>query len=165
MNLEMKAIKHFASGSEETYCYTATVYLDGKPFSLVSNNGHGGCDSDYSHNNFKGDYRATMKKVDEYFKSLPNTDPCKYFPEGLEQSFESWCSEQVTNFLYKKDVKRALKKNKVVYRKDKEGNMGLYDYDIRYESDSLKRHWPDAVILNDVSFDEAMNIWRGHFDA
>ena len=51
------------------------------------------------------------------------------------------------------------------YIKDKEGKMGLYDYDIRYESDSLKRHWPDAVILNDVSFDEAMNIWRGHFDA
>ena len=164
MNLEMKNIKHFASGSEETYCYTATVYLDGKPFSLVSNNGHGGCDRDYSHNNFKGDYRATMKKVDEYFKSLPNTDPCKYFPEGMEQTFEHWCSEQVTNFLYKKDVKRALKKNKVVYRKDKEGKMGLYDYDIRYESDSLKRHWPDAVILNDVSFDEAMKIWRGHFD-
>jgi len=168
MNLEMKAIKHFASGSEETYCYTATVYLDGKPFAMVSNDGHGGCDRDYSHDKFKGDYREyrqTMTKIDEYFKSLPNTDPCKYFPEGLEQSFERWCSEQVTNFLYKKDVKRALKKNKVVYRKDKEGKMGLYDYDIRYESDSLKRHWPDAVILNDVSFDEAMNIWRGHFDA
>lgn len=165
MNLEMKNIKHFASGSEETYCYTATVYLDGKPFSLVSNNGHGGCDSDYSHDKFKGDYRETMKKVDDYFKSLPNTDPCKYFPEGMEQTFELWCGEQVTSFLYKKDLKRALKKNKVVYRKDKEGKMGLYDYDIRYESESLKRHFPDAVILNDVSFDDAMNIWRGYFDA
>ena len=163
MNLEMKNIKHFASGSEETYCYTATVYLDGKPFSLVSNDGHGGCDRDYSHDKFKGDYRETMKKVDDYFKSLPNTDPCKYFPEGLEQSFERWCSEQVTSFLYKKDLKRALKKNKVVYRKDDDGKMGLYDYDIRYESESLKRHFPDAVILNDVSFDDAMEIWRGYF--
>ena len=166
MNLEMKNIKHFASGSEETYCYTATVYLDGKPFSLVSNDGHGGCDRDYSHNKFKGDYRESMKKIDDYFKSLPNTDVGKYksIPEGFEQSFERWCSEQVTNFLYKKEVKSALRKHKVVYRKKDDGKMGLYDYNIRYESESLKRHFPDAVILNDLPIDEAIKIWRGHFD-
>ena len=100
MNLEMKAIKFSEWASEETYCYQANVYLDGKPFSLVSNDGHGGCDRDYSHNKFKGDYRATMKKVDDYFKSLPNTDPCEHFPEGIEQTFEQWCHDQVCTYLY-----------------------------------------------------------------
>ena len=106
MNLEMKAIKFSEWASEETYCYQANVYLDGKPLAMVSNDGHGGCDRDYSHDKFKGDYREyrqTMTKIDEYFKSLPNTEPCKYFPEGMEQTFELWCGEQVTSFLYKKD--------------------------------------------------------------
>ena len=160
MNLEMKAIKFSEWASEETYCYQANVYLDGKPFAMVSNDGHGGCDREYSHNKFKGDYRATMKKVDEYFKSLPNTDPCKYFPEGIEQTFERWCHDQVCTYLYRKDLKKALKKNKVVKRKNDEGKMSLYDYGINVLSDAIKHRWPEAIILNDLPEDEALTIWR-----
>ena len=160
MNLEMKAIKFSEWASEETYCYQANVYLDGKPFAMVSNDGHGGCDREYSHNKFKGDYRATMKKVDEYFKSLPNTDPCEYFPEGIEQTFERWCHDQVCTYLYRKDLKKALKKAKVVKRKNDEGKMSLYDYGINVLSDAIKHRWPEAVILNDLPEDEALAIWR-----
>ena len=160
MNLEMKAIKFSEWASEETYCYQANVYLDGKPFAMVSNDGHGGCDREYSHNKFKGDYRATMKKVDEYFKSLPNTDPCEYFPEGIEQTFERWCHDQVCTYLYRKDLKKALKKAKVVKRKNDEGKMSLYDYGINVLSDAIKHRWPEAIILNDLPEDEALAIWR-----
>ena len=165
MNLEMKAIKHTEWASEETYCYQANVYLDGKPFAVVSNDGHGGCDREYSHNKFKGDYRATMKKVDEYFKSLPKRDVGKYdwAPEGFDESFEGWCHEQVTNYLITKDVKKALKKNKVVYQKNDDGKMGLYDWHINANSDALKKRYPESVILNDLPIDEAVKIWRGHF--
>ena len=160
MNLEMKAIKFSEWASEETYCYQANVYLDGKPFAMVSNDGHGGCDREYSHNKFKGDYRATREKVDDYFKSLPNTDPCEYFPEGLEQTFERWCHDQVCTYLYRKDLKKALKKNKVVKRKNDEGKMSLYDYGINVLSDAIKHRWPEAIILNDLPEDEALTIWR-----
>ena len=165
MNLEMKAIKFSEWASEETYCYQANVYLDGKPFAMVSNDGHGGCDREYSHNKFKGDYRATMKKVDEYFKSLPKRDVGKYdwAPEGFDESFEGWCHEQVTNYLITKDVKKALKKNKVVYQKNDDGKMGLYDWHINANSDALKKRYPESVILNDLPIDEAVKIWRGHF--
>jgi hypothetical protein len=44
MKLELKNIKYFASGSQETPCYTATVYVDGKKAIYVDNDGHGGCD-------------------------------------------------------------------------------------------------------------------------
>ena len=162
MNLEMKAIKFSDWASEETYCYQANVYLDGKPFAMVSNDGHGGCDREYSHNKFKGDYRATMKKVDEYFKSLPNTDVGKFknVPEGFEQTFERWCHDQVCTYLYRKDLKKALKKNKVVKRKNDEGKMSLYDYGINVLSDAIKHRWPEAIILNDLPEDEALAIWR-----
>lgn len=160
MNLEMKAIKFSEWASEETYCYQANVYLDGKPFAMVSNDGHGGCDREYSHNKFKGDYRATMKKVDEYFKSLPNTDPCEYFPEGLEQTFERWCHDQVCTYLYRRDLKKALKKAKVVQRKDDQGKMCLWDFNIRANSDIIKAKYPEAIILNDLPEDEALTIFR-----
>lgn len=160
MNLEMKAIKFSEWASEETYCYQANVYLDGKPFAMVSNDGHGGCDRDYDHPKFKGDYRATMKKVDDYFKSLPNTDPCEYFPEGIEQTFERWCHDQVCTYLYRKDLKKALKKNKVVYQKNDDGKMGLYNWHINANSDALKKRYPEAIILNDLPEDEALTIFR-----
>ena len=160
MNLEMKAIKLSEWASEETYCYQANVYLDGKPFAMVSNDGHGGCDRDYSHNKFKGDYRATMKKVDEYFKSLPNTDPCDLFPEGIEQTFEQWCHDQVCTYLYRRDLKKALKKAKVVKRKDDQGKMCLWDFNIRANSDIIKAKYPEAIILNDLPEDEALTIFR-----
>ena len=160
MNLEMKAIKFSEWASEETYCYQANVSLDGKPFAMVSNDGHGGCDREYSHNKFKGDYRATMKKVDEYFKSLPNTDPCEYFPEGLEQTFERWCHDQVCTYLYRRDLKKALKKAKVVQRKDDQGKMCLWDFNIRANSDIIKAKYPEAIILNDLPEDEALTIFR-----
>ena len=160
MNLEMKAIKFSEWGSEETYCYQANVYLDGKPLAMVSNDGRGGCDREYSHNKFKGDYRATMKKIDEYFKSLPNTDPCEYFPEGIEQTFERWCHDQVCTYLYRKDLKKALKKAKVVQRKDDQGKMCLWDFNIRANSDIIKAKYPEAIILNDLPEDEALTIFR-----
>ena len=160
MNLEMKAIKFSEWGSEETYCYQANVYLDGKPLAMVSNDGRGGCDREYSHNKFKGDYHATRKKVDDYFKSLPNTDPCEYFPEGIEQTFERWCHDQVCTYLYRKDLKKALKKAKVVQRKDDQGKMCLWDFNIRANSDIIKAKYPEAIILNDLPEDEALTIFR-----
>ena len=71
MKLQLKNIKHTEWASEETHCYQASLFVDGKPVAIVSNDGHGGCDRDYEHPKFKGDYgdyRVTMKAVDEYFK-------------------------------------------------------------------------------------------------
>lgn len=44
MIIELKNLKTLASLSEETHCYTATIYVDGKPAFQASNRGHGGCD-------------------------------------------------------------------------------------------------------------------------
>ena len=88
MKLELKAIKHTVWASEETHCYQASLYVDGKPVAIVSNDGHGGCDRDYSHPKFKGDYRAQMKAVDEYFKTLPN-EPSDWSEDGFPQKLDS----------------------------------------------------------------------------
>ena len=42
--IELKNIKYAAFASEETNCYKATLYVDGKRFAYLSNDGHGACD-------------------------------------------------------------------------------------------------------------------------
>lgn len=43
--IELKNLKTAEFASEETHCYEATVYVDGKRFCIASNQGHGGPDS------------------------------------------------------------------------------------------------------------------------
>ena len=47
MKLELKAVKHSEWASQETNCYQATIYLEGKPFASVQNEGFGGPTSIY----------------------------------------------------------------------------------------------------------------------
>lgn len=42
--IEVRNLKHAAFASEETHCFEASVYVDGKRFCTASNDGHGGPD-------------------------------------------------------------------------------------------------------------------------
>jgi hypothetical protein len=162
MKLELKAIKHTEWASEETHCYQASLYVDGKPVAVVSNDGHGGCDRDYDHPKFKGDYRSTMKAVHEYFKSLPNTDACNLFPDGMAQQLEYWCGDQVNQWLSERELKRKMKSYVLIQLLSKEGI-----YQTKYHPTTTKGEWvinkqagETRRILNDMPFDEALAIWK-----
>ena len=76
MNLEMKSIKHSNFASQETYCYQAVVYLDGKPFADVSNDGHGGCDYVHPHDKsplikVKGAWNKKYQEIEEISNHYP----------------------------------------------------------------------------------------------
>jgi hypothetical protein len=172
MNLEMKSIKHFASGSQETYCYTAVVYLDGKPFADVSNDGHGGCDYVHPHDKspltkVQGAWRKKYDEIEEYFASLPNLDVGvhDWMPEGLSQSFELWCGEQVTNFLDKKELKRLMNRC-VVAQIKRDGELKVYQWNKPKGKpdwllkEMIKKENSNATILNDLSEADALDIWR-----
>ena len=164
MKLELKNIKHTQWASEETHCYQASLYVDGKPVAIVSNDGHGGCDRDYDHPKFKGDYRATMKAVHDYFKTLPNTDACNLFPDGMAQELEFWCSDQVNEFLNKKhimsNVKRILKK--VSFMQD--GKLMQFGTNVKPSTmtfQQIRRHdtsLKDVKFLNEMTLDEVATI-------
>ena len=162
MKLQLKAIKHTEWASEETHCYQASLFVDGKPVAIVSNDGHGGCDRDYDHPKFKGDYRATMKAVHDYFKTLPKTDPCEWMPDGMEQQLEFWCADQVNEFLCSRELKRKFKSHVVYQRK---GTDALYQ--TKYHPTVTKGEWiidkqagMTRRILNDMPFDEALTLWK-----
>ena len=153
MKLELKNIKHTSWASEETHCYQASLYVDGKPVAIVSNDGHGGADRYYDHPKFKGGKSAwcdKMQEVHEYFKSLPNT-PSEWSPEGMEQCLEFWCADQVNDWLSARELKSKLKKEFLFQFADK---VGVFAHKTR----PSRAH--KATILNDLPFDEALSIWK-----
>lgn len=114
LNLELRNIKYMASLSEETNCYSATVYLDGKPVCEVSNHGHGGCDMQ------RWKDAAAEAKITAYFKALPArdtglTDPHDHSkPFMMQPDLEGWCGDRLTRWLVARDVKRDMSKATVV---------------------------------------------------
>jgi hypothetical protein len=153
MELELKNIKHSARASEETHCYRASLYANGKPVAVVSNDGQGGADRVRPHGKFSpqlhnytdagGDYRSVMSKVDAYFASLPKTP--------YEQCLEFWCEDQINDWLSARKLKNHLKKSYVYHLAD---GAGVYAHESRPASTV-------AVVLNDLPFADALSIWKG----
>jgi hypothetical protein len=152
MKLELKNIKHTAWASEETHCYQASLYVDGKPVAIVSNDGHGGADRDYPHPKFKGDYRAQMRDVSRYFSGLRRTAVTEWSPEGMEQCLEFWCCDQVNDWLSARELKKKLRKEFLFQFADR---VGVFAHKTR-----PSRAAGVAVVLNDLPFDEALSIWK-----
>jgi len=67
MHIELKNVKISGFASEETLCFEAAVYVDGKKAFLVKNDGHGGC-NDYVPNGAEG--RVILQKAVEYASSV-----------------------------------------------------------------------------------------------
>ena len=161
MKLELKNIKHTAWASEETHCYQASLYVDGKPFAIVSNDGHGGCDRDYAHPKFKGDYFDMFRSVEAHFKSLPN-DPSEWNEDGMEQRLEFWCCDQVNAWISARELKRKLKSHVLFQLKYKDGI-----YQSKYHPTVTNGEWvinkqsgETRRILNDMPFADALAIWK-----
>jgi hypothetical protein len=107
-NLTLKSIKHMASLSEETNCYTADLYLDGVLIARVGNHGHGGCDFQHPVGGF--DLDALNREIRETYPTEPNEfDPTL----TMHQDIESICGNLLTDWLLVKDAKRWFKKSLV----------------------------------------------------
>jgi hypothetical protein len=150
LRLELKAIKHSAFASQETYCYTAKLYVNGKAVAVVGNKGHGGCDDVHPINGNFEDYRNTMKAVYKHFYDMPEVKDEK-LNFSMQPDFELWCGEQVTNFLYAKDLKRMLKTKTVVTKDGKCFTLARKD-----EKTMMMAEGDGYKVLNRLTFDEAL---------
>ena len=108
MKIEIKNVKHFESLSEETFCFNANLYVDGKKVGAVSNRGHGGC------HEYDFDMK-TQEELDLWCKeNLPKwsmDDDQEY-----ETDLEMHISNLVADFLDTKHIKKLLKNSVVVIR-------------------------------------------------
>lgn len=157
MDISLKNIKYAAFNSEETHCFSATVYIDGKKAFRVSNSGHGGCD-DYQPCDKKTSARSVYDQVQKINKELSKT-PLKPPFENLTMNLEILIGDLMNQWLEKKEVKKLLKKVSII---DNKGSVLSYKIPMaKYVADKTKmsalirEQNPDCIFLNELTIDQA----------
>lgn len=164
MKIELKKLKVFESGSEETYCFTADIWIDGRYQGSVRNDGRGGSHI-ISPPSIEAQMDAWGKTLPRYDLGIPShEDPSK--PMMVEQDAESLINDIVEKHLQSKDLKKLMSKHIVFTRR---GERGVFQVrPIAKPSDVLSRtanietmrekHNAD-FILNLIPFEDALQIY------
>lgn len=158
MDIELKNIKHAAFASEETSCYEASLYVEGKRIGTVSNDGHGGPDR------FHGD-QAIYAKANKWLAD--NYSPVDLFhSQTTPMDMELYCARLLDEHLVTKDLKRAMKSKVLFYQPGVKAIMqlgwkGVRKIDERHINQAAQER-PDAVILNTLPFDEALAAYLAY---
>ena len=112
MKLELKNIKHAEFASEETNCFEATLYVDGKRFALVSNEGRGGPDMVYpADRKVARNDKAFWTRVDDINAFLAKSEAGKAYAaetNDLGYDLEAWCGDQLDRWLLTKQARRVF---------------------------------------------------------
>ena len=159
MKLELKNIKHSEFASHETFCYEANLYVNGKPFAHVSNDGQGSADYLYRDDRFL-DGEAWNKCHALVKIHCADKFRWKLGDGWREGSIEIACSELMTNYLIRKDLNKALKEPCYL------DNNQIVSYNVSSKRpkifDQLRRQLkkPELVFLNELPKDEAFKMFR-----
>ncbi len=167
--LEVKNISYYARGSEETPCYNATVYINGKKAIEVSNEGHGGSDRQDTYPELH-DFHPTkhiLTLANEWCIKNYGTKTHKYISGGEEKSFdiemdlEHVCQDALYDWLDRKVLKKDLNA-KFLCQEDKE----LFAYKKPKHADEdefkavLRNRHPKAKCLNFMAFEDALKLFK-----
>ena len=167
--ITVRNLKYAAFASEETHCFEATVYVDGKPFCKAKNDGHGGCDMYWSiKRGEKG--HAVYDQIAELDKRIKKerADEWKTHTRGDGSTFESGpdfecgVGDAVNEALYLKDMKGAFRKNTLFTTPAKKG---IFQYSNGRDDSATMVAFvldknPDATVLNTLPEAEALAIFK-----
>ena len=173
--ITLKSIKHTAWASQETHCFQAVIYFDGKRALNVENDGRGAC------NNY---WNTKDQTTEEGRKML---DECRqhaheFLKENRDLTMEvdgetidmsdmpdsellDWLiTDLVNEHLCLKEMRKSLKKEIVIF--DSKKNIFFY-FEQKPTPEAMsacKRGYSDEdkywVYLNDLSEQEAFKLWR-----
>jgi len=160
--LELKNISYYERGSEETPCYNATVYVNGKKAVEVSNDGHGGCDRQHPYPQFMNEWQGenVYRTLNEYCVKTFGTE--KYEWGEVDIDLEHWCQKKMYEHVDQKKLKRDMKTKFICVDIDKNE---LYAYakkghsDVAFRNHMNKNH-PKDVCLNFLEFDLAWKFYK-----
>jgi len=163
--LEVKNLSHYARGSEETPCYNATVYINGKKAIEVSNDGRGGCDMQHQYPDIEE--RGLVEQADKWCVKTFGQDSFTYMSDGKEETcsydldLEHYCHKVLYDWLDTKTLKKDLKKQWLFVEK---GQLMGYkrkpnDTDTAFKHFFEKNH-PNEKCLNFLPFDDALKMFK-----
>jgi len=160
MKFELKNIKYCEWKSEETHCYQATLYIDGKPLFLVGNDGYGGPDSiDTFGNKRWKDAQPMFDKMMKYIKGMPKI---KTDWGEMNNDLDIICHDLLVKHLEKRDMKRNMK-TKVLFTKDGSiYTLAFGDRPRQLVLDHIVKRYPKSTILNTLPESEAFELWIGN---
>lgn len=156
--ITIKSLKHSEFASQETHCFEATVYVDGKRAFIVSNDGHGGCDR-YSPLAGSNNHAAVQSLVNTINAELGTEIVGEY---KLQNSLDLVIGDLVNDKLMEKELTKVLKRVSYVF----EG--GLYQLPAKHKPsanmfDVVKKAtwWNTAnILLNELPKDQAMVAFK-----
>jgi len=140
MKIELKNIKYAAFASQETSCYEATIYIDGKKVGTVENAGHGGCDHIHP--------RAVEQRINEWAA-----------PYDAETIF----GDLLTTWLHERELKRVMSRRILFCREGHMMETGVHsaaELKARLGQGDLAVKLGAEVILNLLPFAGASAIYR-----
>ena len=104
--VELKKISFSERMSEETSCFVADLFINGKKIGYAKNDGRGGC-TEY-HGSTLADNKI-IREADKYFKSLPKVHS-KEFNFDYDQNLENAIDDCLTAYLKERAVTSMRKK-------------------------------------------------------
>jgi len=154
--IELKNLKHSDFASQETYCFEANVYIDGKKAGIVSNQGCGGSHS-YHPNTLYQILKAEADKLPPIEWRL-NEEVLTIQPDP-----DTLISELVTEALQAKDLKAGMRK-RILFVGDGGEIYETKTLEAEVLAAQLKRTDIHEVlktktILNLLPFSEALSIY------
>lgn len=163
-NFELKNVKYAAFSSEETHCFTATLYLNGKRFCTVDNDGRGGPNRYTPFNNYTDNELHDM--ISEINKELDKIkEPVSWDPNILMgRNLEIVVGELMNDYLTRLQLKRVLKK--IAYFDPKDDGVYTMPASRKPTKANLelikKAKWwnKDNILLNELPADKALEYLK-----
>lgn len=161
--ITLKAIQYSEFGSQETYSYQASLFVDNVRWGTVGNHGIGG--ADYFHG-VDGRNHAHLEILN---KRIAATYPKVDLGQGLgevDANLELVCGEIIVTYLLSKELRRALSKRLLFTRSDKDGVFQIpltqkgKTFTHEAAAEAVKVGKPGFVSLNALPFAEALAIYR-----
>lgn len=159
MKIELKNVKYAAFASEETACFEASIWVDGKKAGSVRNDGHGGPNWIQP--------MPLYDLIDTFAKTLP---PMRLKLAGkvheMAHDADSYVSTLLEDYLQEKELRKLLNAHLVGRRKD-----GAIIKTKRLTATQLHMYVQEKVplgkpeegvgVLNYLPFDVALHLFKG----
>lgn len=98
MKIELKGVRYFPQMSDETSCFIASVYADGKRLGVVQNHGTGG----------PNDYDFGTSELEAYAKTLPPVK-VEWSDKPMEMDLELLIGDLLEEWIRRREVMRLTK--------------------------------------------------------
>lgn len=121
----LKGIKHFAAGSDETECFVATLYVNGKKLAACENEGRGGPTSVHF---YFLETQELGREIEAFLKTQPKIRPEGYDFE-LDLDLEYIVDDLLSKHLQAKEHQKMMRKTeKALLFQDKEGGHDIISW-------------------------------------